>query len=181
MLIAKFKSDDVKDKLNEYEDILGKKLPQQYKDFILKYNGGETPNTNYRVGHTSSDVKALYGLGSVKYSLDAVKLIEKNGISYLPVGCDSFGNELLLELSHGLVYFLNHENDSVEKIADSFKMFIDLCVSEEVNASSVKSVEQREAELIKKGRGNIITDALREMWKLEIERNTSINLEIVSF
>ena len=70
MLISKFGAADIKEMLEAYEDIIGEKLPDQIRRFIEKYNGGETPNTHLKCVDLSSDLKALYFLGKVKYSFD---------------------------------------------------------------------------------------------------------------
>lgn len=59
------------------------------------------------------------------------------------------------------------------------RSFIKICNSEPVSSGAVKSVEQRERELIEKGRGNIITDELRDMWRAEIAKYGAMDLENV--
>src|SRR5699024_10180149 len=132
MLIAKFDSADVNENLEEYEDIIGKKLPDQLREFIVKYNGGETPNTSFKTGSISSDLKVLYGVGNVRYSLNSVKPIEYNGVSYLTIGCDSFGNDVLIDMISETISFMNHESGKITKIADNFKSFINICESKGV-------------------------------------------------
>ena len=89
MLISKFASDNVDVRLKEYEKIIGKRLPNQYRQFILKYNGGETPNTSYKINGVSSDLRVLYGLGNEKYPLDLIRTIGNENQEYLAIGCDS--------------------------------------------------------------------------------------------
>ena len=165
--------------LEAYEDIIGEKLPDQIRRFIEKYNGGETPNTQFKCGDVSSDLKAFYGLGKVKYSFDEVRPVEVKGIRYLPFACDSFGNELGIDLSSGTVCFMDHEKDCITQMTNDFCSFIGICVSKAVNPSSIKTVEEREAELVERGRGGIITDALRNMWRAEIEKYSAIKQEEV--
>ena len=112
MLISKFSEID-KDSVEAYEDKFSLKLPNQFRSFILKYNGGETPNTSFKISKESSDVKAFYGLGNVKYSLDKVSPQEINGKRYLPIALDSFGNEVVIDVKDGSISFLNHENGKV--------------------------------------------------------------------
>lgn len=178
MLISKFSEID-KDSVEAYEDKLSLKLPNQFRSFILKYNGGETPNTSFKISKESSDVKAFYGLGNVKYSLDKVSPQEINGKRYLPIALDSFGNEVVIDVKDGSISFLNHENGKVVSLADDFVSFIKACESAPISKGAVKSVEEREKDLIAKGRGSIITDALRDMWRVEIAKYSNIDLEEV--
>lgn len=179
MLIVKFGAIDVQEKLEAYEDIIGRKIPSLLRKFLEKYNGGETPNTQFTIGNIASDIRAFYGLGKVKYSFDKIKLIKNGGGDYLPFACDSFGNELVIDMLSGAICFLDHEKNCITHVADDFKAFIDVCESKVINPASKKSVEEREADLIKKGRGNIITEALKNMWREEIEKYSSIIQEEV--
>ena len=180
MKISKFGIVNAEDAISAYEDVIGMKLPEQMTLFIKKYNGGETPNTSFKCGQTSSDVKGFYGLGSVRFSLEKIKPFECNERKYLPVALDSFGNDIVIDLQTGKVAFSNHETGGLTVLCEDLKSFINSCSSEPVSNGSVKSVEQRERELIEKGRGNIITDALREMWGAEIAKYGAMDLENVS-
>lgn len=179
MLISKFDLTGISEKIEAFEERLGKKLPEQLCEFLMKYNGGETPNTNFSYNNVSSDVRAFYGLGKVKYSFDNVDLIVSQGKIYIPFACDSFGNEMIIDLQSGAVFFMNHEKDRLEQIANDLRGFIYICESKGISHESLKSVEEREQDLLKKGRGKIITDDLREMWKAEIEKYSLIRLEKV--
>lgn len=163
-----------------YEDIIGTKLPEQMTSFIKKYNGGETPNTTFKLGKISSDIKGFYGLGDVKFSLDGIKPFEHSGVKYLPIALDSFGNDVVIDLQTGKVSFSDHETGELTALCEDLKSFIALCNSEPVSDGAVKSVEQRERELIERGHGNNITDALRDMWRKEIAKYSAMSLEEVS-
>lgn len=179
MFISKFASKDIEKQIEKYEDKIGKKLPEQYREFLCKYNGGETPHTSFKTDEVASDVKAFYGLENKKYPLNKIKPKEEGNTAYLPIACDSFGNEIILDFVDGEIHFWDHENGKITKLKDSLKEFFDICVSESIKNIAVKSVEEREADLIKRGRGSIITEELREMWRAEIEKNSSIKLEEV--
>lgn len=180
MLISKFGATDIDERLEEYEDFIGKEIPDQMRKFLEKYNGGETPNTQFKSGNISTDIKAFYGLGNVKYSLNKVKPIEIKAMIFLPFACDSFGNEMIIDLSSGIVCFMDHERDNITQVADDFRTFIKFCESKAINPAAVKSVEEREADLVKRGRGNVVTEALRDMWRAEIEKYSGIKQEEVS-
>ena len=178
MLISKFGTVS-EEQISEYEDVMGISLPKAYRDFICKYNGGETPNTNFKSENISSDIKVFYGIGDVKHSLNGIKTVDYKGISCLPIALDSFGNEILIKSTNGEVLFKDHENDSIKSIASDFSGFVALCKSAPINSASIKSVADREKELIERGRGNIISEALKELWRAEIKKYTSLSLEEV--
>lgn len=180
MLISKFGGENIDDKIEILEDVMENNMPEQLQIFLKKYNGGETPNTKFSCNGVSSDVKGFYGVGEVKYSYDDIKALGYKGDVYLPVAFDSFGNEILISLETGIIFFRNHENGGIKKLAVDLREFIKHCESTEINLAARKSVEEREIELIKRGRGNIVTDALREMWKAEINKYASINQEEVN-
>lgn len=178
MLIVAFHKTDM-DRVEEYEKKISEKLPDQFRTFLIRYNGGETPNTSFRSDRETSDIKGFYGLGNVKYSLDNVMPIKINGADYLPIALDSFGNEFLISFNDGSIYFLNHENDKMTKLSENLKAFLYLCESTSVSKGALKSVEEREKELIEKGRGSMITEALRDMWRAEIEKHSRVSPEEV--
>ena len=178
MLISKFKTIS-EDEILEFEDALEIKFPEVYRTFIQKYNGGQTPNTSFNCNGIRSDIKGFYGIGNVKYSLNLLSVENVNGSCLLPIAMDSFGNDVLLDVNQGGVYFRNHESGGVMEIESSFKNFVDHCDSTNISKASVKSVEERENELIAKGRGNVITEALRDMWRAEIKKYSAISQEEV--
>ena len=151
----------------------GYKLPSDYEEFLKKYNGGNIPNTSVKTSKVSSDVKAFYGVGTnLTYSLNEVQAIDKNGIIYLPVAVDSFGNVFVVDITDNSgVYFVDHEkNRELESVAESFKAFIKLCKSEPIKEL-----------LISKGKGGNITDGLRKMWQEEYDKYKGMVQEEVKF
>lgn len=179
MLISKFGGNGIPDKIEEFEDLIGKEMPNQLRDFLLKYNGGETPNTKFDNGEISSDVKVFWGMGVAQYVYSADMLFEYNENNMLSFATDSFGNAYCIDVITGEIFFSDHEKNTVKKIAEDLREFIGRCKSNGINPSSVKSVEERERDLIKRGRGVVITDALREMWRAEIAKYSLMKQEEV--
>lgn len=179
MKISKFGITNAEEIISVYEDAIGMRLPEELSLFIKKYNGGETPNTRFKCEQISSDVKGFYGFGNVKFSLDKVKPLEYYERKYLPIALDSFGNDIVMDLQTGEVVFSDHETGNLTVLCDDLRSFISICNSEPASSNAVKSVEQRERELIDRGRGNIITDTLRDMWRAEIDKYEAMDLENV--
>lgn len=115
-------------------------LPEDYKAFLMAYNGGQpiyTENEDHPL------VKWFYGFhegplwSNIYHAID----VYHNRIPswYLPIACDPFGNLFLMSLypdNYGLVTFWDHETeaegdanqyfDNMRAVADSFTLFIKL-------------------------------------------------------
>lgn len=174
MLISKFKNVDVEQEILKVEEKYDIALPRQYKDFLCKYNGGHTPKTKFKVGKISSDIRAFYGLGQVPFSLDTLGIKEWIENQLFPIACDSFGNFILIGLSnegYGKIYFSNHEaGNKLDCLGEDFISFLKHCKSDKISEAAKRTIKEREAALIAKGRGSIITDDLRKMWQDEIDK-----------
>lgn len=59
MLISKFNLENIKNKVSNFEKTYSITLPEQYKNFLWKYNGGYTPKTEFTVGKINSDRKSV--------------------------------------------------------------------------------------------------------------------------
>lgn len=176
MLISKSPKGATSEQLAVFSDKLGVELPKQLELFLEKYNGGETPATSFACNGISSDIVAFYGLGDVKYPFRNNTIV---CLKYLPIAKDSFGNHILIDLISGAVSFQDHENDLITILTKDLRTFFDLCKSEEINPASQKSIEEREQDLIRRGRGHIITDDLRRMWQVEIDKYSNMFREEV--
>lgn len=51
-----------------------------------------------------------------------------------------------------------------------YKVFFKHCKSGEINPASRLSIKEREEALIARGRGHVITEALRQLWQAEIDK-----------
>ncbi len=175
MLICKFGNAREKDVVSAFPN-----MPNDFLFFLKKYNGGETPESYFSIGGINSDIVAFYGLGEVKYSFDSVSTIEANGKTYLPIAFDSYGNLIAISFDDGTIHFIDHENEmNPLRLADDFKSFLNKVESKSIDPKHLKSIEDREAELIRRGRGAIITDALRNLWRQEIEKYSAFHQEVV--
>lgn len=183
MLISKFLNGNVEEKVINLERQYEITLPTSYRYFLYKYNGGYTPKTNFKMGKISSDLRGFYGIGDVKLSLDSIELKEWIEKKIFPIACDSFGNYIAIGLSNddvGKIYFCDHEKgNKIEYMTDNLENFIGCCKSEKISEASRRSIKEREDALIAKGRGDIITDDLRKMWQVEIDKYGSMSQEEV--
>lgn len=184
LLISKFYDStiDIKKEIQNIEMEYHIVLPNQYKDFLMRYNGGYTPKTNFRIKKVSSDLRGFLGVGNAKLNLRDIELTDWVKKNLFPIACDSFGNYILLGLGddEGKVFFADHEKGYASKfLAQDVKDFIGCCKSEVIGDEFTQSIEEREAYLVAKGRGDIITDGLRKMWQCEIDKYKDIMQEEV--
>jgi hypothetical protein len=128
-------------KLQELELKLGTNLPEDYRSFLKKYNGGKPTTAGFWIerGVDCSEVHQFYGMhngpkwSSLEYYIEEQPGIAKN---YLAIGDDGTGNFLCMKLQgheNGSIYFIDHEihdfnkPDSLTgftKVANSFTEFI---------------------------------------------------------
>lgn len=113
----------------EREHIL--RLPEDYRQFLLEYNGGiPGPEDTIDFEGGSSDLQCLYGISDG----DNVASLERNledikewGIDEgLPIGHDFFGNFFLLSVQsgrEGQVFFWDHDLGDMLLVAASFTEF----------------------------------------------------------
>ena len=136
------------DDIRKLETKLNLKFPTEYKKFLLQNNGGmpeeevefsfiEIDVTTRKSFEQGSDIQYFYNTDEMIESYENLVCEELINKTYIPIACDSFGNEILLCLNpnenYGCVFFSDHESTnlddsfwSVSKIADSFNKFIDM-------------------------------------------------------
>ena len=181
MLISKFSNSNAAQNIAALEEQFNIALPEQYRRFLLKYNGGYTPKTKFRAGKFSSDLRYFYGTGSAERNINDAGIEDWLEKGIMPIACDSFGNHIAIGLKEnnaGRIFFCDHEkgNEAV-CIAETFTDFLKYCSSEKITAASKRSIKEREEMLTARGRGHIITDALREMWQAEIDKYGNMTQE----
>lgn len=76
MLISRFDNTNIEEYIASFEKQQNITLPEEYKRFLLKYNGGKTPKTKFRLNKVSSDVRAFYGLGNADKNYNFQELID---------------------------------------------------------------------------------------------------------
>lgn len=174
MLISKFSNDNIEEKVADLERRYEITLPTQYKNFLYKYNGGDTPRTDFEIRRIESDLRGFFGVGDVDLSIDKVELEEWLEKKFFPIACDSFGNFIVIGLGRfnsGKIYFCDHEKGfKADCLAKNLQAFLKCCKSEQISEAFKHPIKEREEILIANGRGGIITDGLRRMWQDEIDK-----------
>lgn len=183
MLISGFDTADIEPLTADFEKKHKLRLPDEYRRFLLKYNGGETPNTVFAIGGVSSDLRALYGLGGAdpRYCFDRRRLsgFLKDGM--LPIGENAWGDTVALKVSGqgaGGVYFLYHDRPGkFLPLTADFAAFTAQCASRPLG--HIRTVEERAAAL--QSREKPVTPELTAMWEQEITHLQSLHQETVEF
>ncbi|MCI8575918.1 MAG: SMI1/KNR4 family protein [Bacilli bacterium] len=174
MLISRFENYDVENEISKVESHYSFVFPQQYKDFLLKYNGGFTPKTKFKANGISSDIKGFYGFGTVELSIKREFIEEWIPNKLFPIACDSFGNYILISIAgdkYGNIFFSDHEQGMKNSlVANDLSSFFCTCESDKIPDSAQRSIEKRRDALIAEGKGSVITPALVEMWQNEIDK-----------
>jgi hypothetical protein len=183
MLISKFNIKDIETKIAFFEKSNNIKLPDQYKTFLCKYNGGYTPKTKFKVGKISSDIRVFYGIYCSEYGFDEVDIPEWVEKELLPIATDYNGNYIVIGLgnnNNGKIYFSDHElGYKIYQIGENLKDFLKFCKSEKIGNEFIQPINEREEMLIARGNGHLITDALRKAWQAEIDKFSKIFQEEV--
>lgn len=136
--------------LSDLEDALGQTLPADYKDFMLKANGG-TPKEDLAFNYSDvttnrsndTDLRELFILYKEEHNdaFDDILRIYNSMVDeklippfFLPIGDDSGGNPICMNLfqeEYGSVWFCDHELENMDtgflatsKVANSFTDFI---------------------------------------------------------
>lgn len=108
--------------LTKLENYVGYSLPESYKTFLSKHNGGRVkPNTFETTNkEIETSIQFLYGITEKRiYDLQTNYgewQRKDRPKSYLPIGVDNFGNSIILDLSHGHILFWSHDTPELRLI-----------------------------------------------------------------
>ena len=117
-------------------------LTKSYREFLLKYNGGEIEPNTFKLSEGENSLSSFFQINSKETDEDLVcnyKLyIDRTPLGYIPIADDHFGNLILLCLkgkNREKVYFWDHEfevddgeNPNYENmtlIANNFQEFLE--------------------------------------------------------
>lgn len=185
MLISKFDTTDIEKKVTDLECQYGIILPDQYRQFLYKYNGGETPETSFRLARISSDLSGFWGLGVANvyfqleryFDCDEISSFVSEGI--FPIGKNSFGDLLFIGIQEehlGEILFRYHDRPkSLTTLADSFYDFATKCKSKKIKPC--RTIEERIAGRKAAGIMDAPPPVAIQEWQKEIDRYKNIRQE----
>ncbi len=171
MLISKFKKNNESFDKEEFKKIVDFKLPEKYLSFMSKYNGGETPDTNW-TGKGKSDIRVFFGFHIDEKNWDLENLLTYTSMKELieqqkfPIAENSFGDTFCIDSTDGSIWIIYHDESRNKKIADDFESFIQGCKSKKLG--HIRTIEERRQSLLEK-RGREPTEAQLKGWQEEID------------
>lgn len=188
MYISKFKTHDMEDEIAGLEKKYGIALPEQYRSFMLRYNGGETPLTVYKNKRDGTDVRAFFGIGDVDYySFDkfdnewAAPISDWVKKGLFPIAADSLGNYFAIGIGGdetGSVFFCDHEKGYKAKpVSADLREFVSQCKSKKIG--KIRTIEEREQQVRECG-GIEPDDDVRRVWQEEIDKFSKYKQEKVT-
>ena len=186
MLISKFDNTNIEENIAAFEKENNITLPEEYKGFLLKYNGGRTPKTKFKINKVSSDVRGFYGLGNADEYFNFQKLIDNMNIledyiedDMLPIASTVSGDDITIGIGkeeNGSIFFKYHDRGKKYiKLADTLCEFVSKCKSEKLG--HIRTVEERKRDMIAAGFGRRITEDTIKYWQEEIDKYANIHQE----
>jgi len=129
----------------DFEKKIGLELPLEYKNFLLKHNGGKCEPCDFTFieddEESSSSVRRFYAIGGIDDYYDLQESIDnyindekRLADNYIPIAEDDFGNLMCIscnDSNKGQIYFWNHEGEDESSesnlyfIASSFDEFVE--------------------------------------------------------
>ncbi len=154
-----------KDRIDRLERTLGIVLPDSYKSFLLRFNGGRPDPSFFPIQGSKRE-----NSGSIHYFFRVEDQIESSTVEWqykilsgripselFPIAGDGSGNVICLSLkgsNEGFVYFWDHDDehspptyDNIYFVADSFEKFLDSIFYEDLSAEIAKSLGQTGGQL----------------------------------
>ena len=174
MLISKSGYPVTEAGLSHYEAAHGFTFPQEYRAFLLKYNGGETPETDFRLSGVSSDLVSFYELRDGGDGLE-------DGM--FPIAENVFGDYVFLCVDgreRGKIFFRYHDRPKrYIKLADDLRTFVQKCKSKKLGRCY--TIDDRLA--MRKRAGNFDPPSAITLseWQKEIDHYNRIHQEPVEF
>jgi hypothetical protein len=129
--------------IQQFEGEIARRLPDDYRQFIAQTNGGRPDPSRFTIhspnGANDSVVDWFLTLDSSEklYTVKKYSSMYQDRIpsGVIPIGCDPFGNLLLLDVGtrdFGCLYFWDHEKESMDDrtwdnislLATSFTEFV---------------------------------------------------------
>lgn len=175
MLISKFENKDIEFHLKAFETKYCFDFPNIYRQFLLKYNGGHTPDTKFNLNRISSDITGFYGLGDAKLNFiffEQTQTIENYLTDkVIPIASNSYGDNIFIGIADdmiGKIYFSHHDKTKNYKLlSEDFTNFIKNCKSKTIGY--IRTIEERKQSMIENGLGDRITLQSIKGWQDEID------------
>ena len=175
--------------LAELEQQLHIVFPEDYKKFLIKYNGGWTPNTTVYFNDFHFGLNSLYGVGqarnaaNINFLMDSdVSVIrdefsESLSAGFFTIG-DWFGAKYYIGVNpntneYGRIYYMNEDREGYYFVANSFSDFVQLAQTPDFY---VGTVEENKQHMINNGWEDEINEQLIAGWQKRYEERKDVKL-----
>ncbi|WP_148889049.1 SMI1/KNR4 family protein [Streptococcus cristatus] len=174
--IFPYDTEGVEQAIADFEDRFTIKFPEKYKEFLLKYNGGNSLQTSFSINRKTSDIRAFYGFNKAnqynnfQYLIESGFLEEVLDRGFIPIAKDSFGNSILLgvtDKNFNQLAFFDHEGQLVRPLEINFEDWVAKLKSKK---KKIRTIEERIADMRAVGSKKEITPGLKEIWQEEIDK-----------
>ena len=179
MYIRKNSTIDIVQQIVAFERKFSVKLPLPYLKFMVKYNGGYTPNTML---HLKSE-ESVHEMRSIEDIASSLRVQPDGSVKSIAIGTDVFGNQFYMNLQGnrlGQINMIVHdEKHGVIFAAKNFYEWIEKCESEQPHQP--RSVKEREQSVAMHRNGISVNDDVRTAWQNEINQQYANLMQRVSF
>ncbi|MEY8747004.1 SMI1/KNR4 family protein [Paenibacillus tundrae] len=107
------------EEINEFQQKLNLRFPEQYKNFLLESNGGDPSPSMFKISDEQGEgvLNIFYGIGDMYSNLEEYIDIYEGRLpsGFIPIGNDPSGNVICLGLSekyYSNIFFWDHEQES---------------------------------------------------------------------
>lgn len=114
--------------INDFECLVCYEFPKEFRDCVLQFNGGRPERRGFDTNmNTGRELKSFLSFNTDdRETVWKIYEWNKNELSsnFLAFAIDNFGNLICFDTKNANVVFLNHEDLSVEHIANTFAEFL---------------------------------------------------------
>ena len=116
--------------IDDFESLAGYIFPTEFRECVLRYNGGRPERRGFDTDKNAArELKSFLSFNhndrETMWKIFAWNKAELSN-KYIPFAIDNFGNLICFNADNDKVVFVNHENLSIELIADTFSEFIEV-------------------------------------------------------
>jgi len=124
-----------KKEIKDFENLIGFELPNSFKEFYFKANGGVLdPDRFFNGIHVQVFLPIKYGEDPIEEQMKYLVESKLLSVGYLPFAYSNGSARFCLDLrteNYGVVYLLRMDSYELEYIASDFALFLDGLIEED--------------------------------------------------
>ena len=187
--IEPYNTENVTEHIIKLENDLNIILPEDYKQFLIKYNGGWTPGTEIYFDEFDYEIAGFNGVNKAKgsgnfyyYINSEVDVIRNQFYEDLEEGMLNiagwYGAYYYLNIdsnssNYGAIYYMDEDREGFIYVCSSFKKLTQKARTPDFHVSTVEENIQYYKE---KGWEDRITPSLKKEWKKEYKKYKDVKL-----